>query len=137
VPRADLEVVEIVRRRDLHAAGAENRIDVGVGDHRYPAVGERQRDVRADEVLVSLVVRMDRDRDVAEHRLGTRRRDDEMPFAIGERIADVPELTVLLVRLDLEVRHRGLEHRVPVDEAFSAVDEALLVQAHEDFGDGV
>ena len=28
VPLADLVVVEVVRRRDLHAAGAEGRVDV-------------------------------------------------------------------------------------------------------------
>ena len=34
VPLPDLVVVEVVRRRDLDAAGAEFRIDVVVGDHR-------------------------------------------------------------------------------------------------------
>ena len=28
------------------------------------------------------------------------------------------------------------QHRVPVDQALAAVDQAFLVQAHEDFGDG-
>src|SRR6185503_10677826 len=48
-----------------------------------------------------------------------------------KRIADLPELAVDLVRLDLEVRHRGAELGIPVDEPLAAVDEAILEEAHE------
>ena len=47
VPLAHLVVVEVVRRRDLHAAAAERRIDIRVGDDRnfarQPAATERVR----------------------------------------------------------------------------------------------
>ena len=77
VALADLVVVEVVRRRDLDAAGAERRVDVVVGDDRDLAVGERQPDLLADQVPVALVVRMHGDGGVAEHRLRARRGDDE------------------------------------------------------------
>ena len=48
-----------------------------------------------------------------------------------ERIADVPEVAVLLLRLHLEVRDRGTQHRVPVHEPPPAVDEPLVVEPHE------
>ena len=51
VPAADLEVVRVVRGRDLDRAGAELGIDVVVGDDRDAATGERQLDLGADEVL--------------------------------------------------------------------------------------
>ena len=49
---ADLPVVEVVRRRDLDAAGAEFLVDIGVGDDRNGATGERQDDVLAAAALL-------------------------------------------------------------------------------------
>jgi hypothetical protein len=42
VPQPHLVVIEVVRRRDFHAAGTEGRVDVTVGNHRDGAAGERQ-----------------------------------------------------------------------------------------------
>ncbi len=127
----DLVVVEVVRRRQLHAARAEGGVRELVGEQRDLAAGERQRERRAVEAAVALVVRVKGDGDVAEHRLGARRRDRDVALAVRERIADVPERAVLLLGLDLEVGDRGLQHRVPVDEPLAAVDEPVLVQADE------
>ena len=44
---------------------------------------------------------------------------------------DVPEVAVLLLRLHLEVRHGGAQHRIPVHEPPAPVNEPLVVQAHE------
>ena len=92
VALADLEVVEVVRGRDLHAAAAECGVDVLVGDDRDRAIGQRQADRAADEVTVALVLGMHGDRGIAEHGLGARRRDHDVAAAIRERIAQVPEL---------------------------------------------
>ncbi len=103
VPQADLVVVEVVRGRDLHAAGAELGIDVFVGDDRDRAAGQRQVDALADQRAVALVVRVHRDGRVAEHRLGPRRRDDELAAAL-DGVTQVPELAALLAAQHLEIR---------------------------------
>jgi hypothetical protein len=54
--------------------------------------------------------------------------------AIGQRVADVPQRAVFLFALHFQVGHGGLQHRVPVHQALAAVDQALLVQAHEGLG---
>ena len=73
-PLRDLEVGRVVRRRDLHGAGPERRVDRGVGDDRdLPAV-ERMPNGPADQGRVPFVVRMHRDPGVAEHRLDARGR---------------------------------------------------------------
>jgi len=58
VALADRVVVEIVRRRDLDAAGAEGRIDVFVGNDGNRAARQRQGYMQADQILVALVVGM-------------------------------------------------------------------------------
>ncbi len=135
VPLSDRPVVEVVRRRDLHAAGAEFLVDVAVGDHADRAAGERQRHFLADELGIAPVVGIHGDRDVAQHRLGPRRRDDDITLAIDTRIADLPDLALLLLVLDLEVGHGGAELRIPVDEALAAIDEPVVEQPHECFDD--
>jgi hypothetical protein len=131
VTLADLPVVEIVRGGDLDGAGSEFAIDVRIRDQRNDAAGERQRDVLADEPAVALVVGIDRDRDVTQHRFRTCGCDDDLAAAVGERIADLPELALLLLALHFQVGHRGAEHGIPIHEALAAIDEAVLVQAHE------
>ena len=61
VAHADRIVVEIVRRRDLQAAGAEGGIDVVVGDDRDLASGQWQQHACADQVAIALILRMHRD----------------------------------------------------------------------------
>src|SRR3546814_8664839 len=90
-----------------------------VGDHLEAAAGDRLENVLADDALVARIVGMDRDRHVGEHRFWARRRDDDMVapvarrHAIGERIFEMPEAALNLVRFDLEVADRGLELRRP------------------------
>jgi hypothetical protein len=48
---ADLEIVEVVARRDLDRARAERRIGMLVGDDRDQAAGDRQLHLLADQRL--------------------------------------------------------------------------------------
>ncbi len=129
------EVVEIVRRRDLHRARSELRIDIGVRDDRNRAAGQRQDHFGADTRLVAGIVRVDRHRHVAQQRFRTGGGDHQPRAAVGARIADLPDPPVLLLAFDFQVRHRGLQLRIPVDQALAAIDQPLLVQANEGFDD--
>ena len=136
VAAADLEVVGVVAGRDLERAGAELGVDVLVGDDRQAPADERQRAEPADQLAVAVVVGMDRDGGVGEHRLRAHGRDREGPVAVLERIVDLIEGVGDLPVDDLEVRDRGARPRVPVDEVVVAVDEALVVERDEDAVDG-
>ena len=111
----------------------------------------------ADDRLVAFVARMHRNRAVAEHRFGARGGDGDIVarllferdiaigvaldisigFAARERIFEVPHMAVHFARFDLEVGDRGLEMRVPVDEALVAVEQALIVEIDEHLDDGL
>jgi hypothetical protein len=139
VAPAHLVVVEVVRRGDLHAARAERGIDVLVGDDGDAAARERQNHLSSDEFFVALIRWVDGDCHVAQQGLGPRGGHGEALQAADrpalEGIEKLPDLSLLFLGVDLEVRHRGAEHRVPVDQALAAVDEAFLVEAHEHLGD--
>src|SRR3989449_10806069 len=59
VAPADLVVVEVVPRRDLHAASAEFRVDIFVGDDRNGSPGERQPDAVSHQTGKPVVLRID------------------------------------------------------------------------------
>ena len=50
MPPPDLEIVEIVRRGDLHRAGALLRIGIAIPDDRDRAADQRQDGALADQV---------------------------------------------------------------------------------------
>lgn len=135
VPLADLEVVRVVRGRDLDGARAELGVDVLVGDDRDAAAGERQLDLLADQVLVAVVLRVNGNSRVAQHRLGTGRRDDDGVLALA--VPDGDELAVVVLVLDLDVRDGRETARTPVDDALGPVDQLVVVELLEDGLDGL
>ena len=75
---------------------------------------------------------MDRDRGIAEHGLGPGRGDHDVAVRHAlDRVADVPEVAVDLGRLDLEIRDRGLQRAVPVDQPLVLVDQAVAIEVDE------
>ncbi len=131
----DGEVVRVVRRGHLDAAGAELRVDVGVRDDGDRAVGQRELDELADQVLVALVVGVDGDGRVTEHRLGAGGGDDEGVLALP--VLDGDELARVLLVLHLDVGDGRQTAGAPVDDALGAVDQAVVEELLEDGLDGL
>src|SRR5690606_25832327 len=105
VALSGLVVVRIVRWSDLHDARSELRVDeIGVTDDRDEPLDEWVLDRLAVKGLIARIVGVHGDGRVAEHRLGARRRDHDLPRAILERISEVEELPLnALLLFDLEV----------------------------------
>jgi hypothetical protein len=72
VTLAHFVVVEIVRRGDLHAAGAEGGVHVIVGNDGNAAAAQGQLHELADQVLITLVIGVHGHGGVAQHGLGAR-----------------------------------------------------------------
>ena len=136
VAAADLEVVEVVRRRDLDRARALLRVGILVGHDRDAPADQRQDGVLADKMLPLGIVGMHRDAGVAQHGLGPRRGDDDVLVAALDRILEVPEMALHLARFDLEVGDRGQHLGVPVDQPVVLVDQPGLVEIDEHLQDG-
>ena len=131
VVAADVEVGEVVGRRDLEGAAAEARIDALVGDHRQFAPQQGQQRGAPDDLVVALVVGVHGHRRVAEHGLGPGRGDRDRAAAL-QRVAHVVEVAGFVDVLDLEVADRRAAARAPVDDVVVLVDVAFGVQGHED-----
>jgi hypothetical protein len=86
----------------------------------------------SDEILVALVRRIHGDGDVGEHRLRSRRRNDEASARLADdRVRDVVERARLVVKLRLLVAQRREAARTPVNDPMSLVDQTSFVQSNE------
>ena len=85
---------------------------------------------------VALVFRMNGHGDVAEHGLGAGSGNGQKlagVFAVcaDDRVADLPQVALVLVVDHFEVADGGLAAWAPVDDVRAAIDEPLLVEADE------
>src|SRR5918996_6652776 len=142
MPLADLVVVEVVGRRDLHGTGAELPLDVLVGDDPEAPSDEWQDRLVPDDVAIAVVVRMHGDCGVAEDRLRPCRGDSDRRVWVrravltGEVVANAPQRPRLFVLDVLEVADRRAAAGAPVHERLAAIREPRLPQPSEGDADG-
>ena len=132
-------VVGVVRRRDLDEARAKAGVHVPVGEDRDLAVHDGQAHHPAHELGLLGVLRGDGDARVAEHGLRARGRHRDVVDAVhglDERVAQIPEVSLLVLVLRLVVRDGGAAGGAPVDDALAAVDQAVVVPVAEDLAHG-
>ena len=153
-------VVEIMRAGDLDRARAEILVGVFVGDDRDQAAmlfwSDRDFAELADDGCVTFVRRVHRNRAIAQHgfRAGGGDRDIVahlaqsnvavlvsfdifIAFAPRERVFEMPHMAGGFDIFDLEIRDRGFEMRIPVDQAFSAINQTLVIHVDKDLDHGV
>ena len=133
VALADRVVVEIVRRGDLDAAGAEFGIDAVVGDDRDQAIAQGQGDLLADPMPVARVVGVHRHRAVPEQGFRARGGHAQMSAALGQRVAKTPQAPRFFFRDHFQIGDRRVQLRVPVHQALAAVNQPLAIQADKGF----
>ncbi len=140
---ADFEIVEVVARRDLDRARPEFGIGMFVRDDGHAAARDRQHDMLAHDRCVTRVVGMHGNRHVGQHGFGPRGGDFDVIAPVGqrhtvfERISEVPETALHILRLDLEIGNRGLQLGVPIDQPLVAIDQPVLVQVDEGLEHGL
>ena len=130
-----LVVVGIVTGRDLHRAGAERGLHRCVGNNGNAPAERRQDGLATDQSAIAFVVRMHRDGCIAEDRLRACRGHLDVAAAF-EVVAHRPELACRLLMHHFEVGDHGAAARTPVHQVRTAVDQPLVVEAHEGLAHG-
>src|SRR6185437_11587935 len=143
MPFADFEIVEVVRRRDLHRARSLLGVGILVGDDGDFSPDQWQSHVLADQFLVALIIGMHRHRGVTEHGLRPRRRHENKCRRIVrvedlslDRVAQVPEMPPGLDLDHFQIGNRGKQLGIPVDESLVLVDETRTIKLHKNYKDG-
>ena len=134
---ADLEVVRVVRRGDLHHARALFHIGMLVADDRDFDVYQRQNDVAAVQMRIARIVFVDGHGGIAQHCLRAGGRQLKLFARLLDGVEQVPEVAFLLLILHLRVGNGGVAARAPVDHAVAAVNQTLFIQVVENLRDGL
>ena len=119
---ADFEVIEIMRRGDLHGARALVRVGILIRDDRYTAADNRQLDKLANQACIARVFRVHSHAGIAKHGFRAGRGDDDIvaPLrfhgitvfildrmhigdAVRERVAQMPVMAGHFALVDFEV----------------------------------
>ena len=136
VAQAHLKVIGVMGGSHLHGAGAEADLAVLIAHNGDLAANQRQDAGLADEVLELLILGVDSHAGIAQHGLGAGRGDDDVTGTVGQRVADVPQVTRLVHVLHLGIGQGGQAVGAPVDDAAALVDQALVIQLAECLADG-
>ena len=133
-------VVGVVGRCDLDKAGTEVGINVPILKDGNLAVDDGKLDGLTHKGGLLGILRGDGDARVTEHGLGARGGDDDVVLAVdrlGQRVAQVPQVALLVLVLGLVVRDGGGAVGAPVDDALATVDQAVVVPVAEDLTHGL
>ena len=133
-------IVGVVGRGDLDKAGAKVGVDVPILKDGDLAVDDGKLDGLAHEGGLLGILRRDGNARVAEHGLGARGGDDDVVLAVdrlGQRVAQVPQVALLVLVLGLVVRDSGSAIGAPVDDALAAINQAVVVPVAEDLAHGL
>ena len=131
-------VIDVVRRRDLQTARTELDVDVLVLDDGDRTADDGHDELLATEEVIALVIGVDTYGGVPHDGLGTGRSDDDILVCLAlDEVAQVIELTLLLLIDDLLVAEGSLCLGVPVHDTHAAVDEPLAVEVDEDVDDAL
>ena len=133
-------IVGIVGRGDLNKAGAKVGVDMPILKDGDLAVDDGELNGLTHKGGLLGILRGDGNACVAEHGLGARGSDDDVVLAVdrlGQRVAQVPQVALLVLILGLVVRDGGGAVGAPVDDALAAVDQAVVVPVAEDLTHGL
>ena len=125
---ANLKVIRVVCRCDLNDTGSKFHIYILVCNNRNLTVHKRKHNGLADDILVTIICRIDSHCGISQHGLRTGR----SKFYISARLSNdlvfhMPEMSCLLYVLYLCIRNRGLADRTPVDDTVALIDIALII----------
>ena len=133
-------IVGVVGRGDLDKTGAKVGVDMPIFKDGDLAIDDGELDGLTHKGGLLGVFRGDSHARVAEHGLGARGGDDDVVLAVdrlGQRVAQVPQVALLVLVLGLVVRDGGGAVGAPVYDALAAIDQAVVVPVAEHLAHGL
>ena len=132
---AYLKVIRVVGRSYLNYTCSEIHFNVIVRNDRYLTVNERKNNCLADKRLIALVIRVYCNCRIAEERFGTSCCKFKVIVRILYLIAEVPEVSCLILVCYLSIGKRSPAFRTPVDYTLAAVNQTFFVVLYENLLD--
>ena len=114
---SNLEIVRIMCRSDLNSTCSKLFVYIIISNDRNLTVYKWKDCHLSYDILISLIIRVYGDRGISQQRLRMGRCNFKETVRSGNRIFDMPEMSVLILMLHLGIRQRSLTFRTPVDDS--------------------
>ena len=124
-------VVMVVAGRNLERARTEFTVNVGIGDNGNLAPKHGNHGLFAYKARVTFVFGVHADGGVTGNGLGPGGGNGDMPAAVGQQIAHLPQFATALLVFHFIVGQGRVATRAPVDDVVALVDQAVVVEPHK------
>ena len=133
---ADFKVVGVMEGRDLHNAGTEGLIHIFIGDNGDFLAGDGHQHGFAHIVAVTVVLGIDGESRIAEHRFRTGRGHGHELIGIFDAVFDFPQTAFFFFMFHFDIGDRRMAFRAPVDDIFITIDQFFFIESHKGFANG-
>ena len=135
--QTNLEVVGVVGRCHFHAAGAEFHLSVVISNNGNFLIHKRENHLFAYDSGIALIVGVDANATVTQHRFRTGSGNDHFTAAVSQGIANMPQMPGLIHILYFSIRQSSYAVRTPVDNTASLINESLFIQGYKHLANGI
>ena len=122
MPQPYLKVIGVMGGGDFNHTGAKIHFYIAVCHNGNLTAHQRQDYRFTNQRLIPLVIRVNRQRRIAQQRLWAGGGDFQIAATIRQGITNVPEMAVVFFIFYLRIRDRGQAMGAPVDDALAAIN---------------
>ncbi len=121
-----LKIIGVMSRRDLYCPCPICHIDIFISDNRDFAISEGQLDFCANQMLIPLVIWVDRYRYVTEHGLWARSSNNNLSDMIECRVGNVVELAFFIFVHHLNITKTRLVFETIIHHTLAPIDQPVI-----------
>ena len=121
------KVIRIMCRCTFHNRRTKGHVDIIIRHDRQLFPIGRIDDMHSDDILVTRILRMYKDRLIRKHGFRTSRRNYELFSGFHYLVFEIIHRTFNFLMYNLNIGKRCFGLRVPVDNTFSLIDQTILI----------
>ena len=129
----NLEVIRVMCRCNFYNTGTKFSVNIFIRNDGYFLIQNGNDTGLADQVLISFICGMYRNRSIAQHGFGSGGCQSQLFIRTNNGVIDMIKMPCHINVLYLCVGNCSLTLRTPVDNLFPAVNIALFIQTAEGF----
>ena len=126
------EVIRVVGRSDFHHTSTEFRVCVFVPNNWDWLVQDWQDNILTNQIFITVIIWVNRYSSIPKHSFRTRCCYFKGTWTVFQHVVHVVEGTFHILVNNLDIRKGCTGFRIPVDDKFTTVDPALLVELYKD-----
>ncbi len=127
------KIIGVMSRSNLDCSGAEFTFYISIGENGNYPVNQRQNHLFPYQVGITLIIRMNRHSRIPQHGFRAGGGHYQKLVGIGNRIFDMPEMTVTIFMLHLNIRNGRMTAGTPVDYVVPLINQALFIKVDKYF----